>query len=155
MPDPITIIGAAASVVTIVEVLAKTISTIHGLKGRWKDADIALLSLASQLTALKAALAKIREWMENAVEEMHYQLVMDLESSIKCCQILSSRLYEELAEVEKYSGGTLSTGGKANFVLKSSGMAELQNMIDRQTSALTLLLTACNRYADTQRRFKQ
>ena len=145
MADPISIIGATASVLSIIDVLAKTIGAIHSLRGQWKDADMALLSLNSQLSALRAALGKIKEWMESSIEEIHHQLVLDLGTSITCCEILASRVYGLLTNLQKTSNGKLATAAKARFVFKSSEMTGLQKMIDRQTSTLTLLLTACNR----------
>lgn len=146
MADPISIFGATASVLSIIDVIAKTISTIHSLRGQWKEADIALLSVNSQLSALRTALMKIKEWMESDVDELHHQLVLDLGCSIDCCAALASKIYGELAGLQKRADGTLPPAAKANFLFKSSTMTELQNMIDRQTSTLTLLLTACNRY---------
>jgi len=146
MADPISIFGAAASVISIIDVLARTIGTIHSLMGQWNDADLALLSLTSQLAALRAALEKIKEWMEDGIDELHHQLVLDLGTSINCCQMLASKIYSELAELQKSPSGSLATAAKAKFLLKSNGMTELQSMIDRQTSSLTLLLTACNRW---------
>jgi hypothetical protein len=146
MADPFTIFGAAASVVSIIDVLARTIGTIQNLRAQWKEADLALLSFTSQLAALSAALAKIQEWMESGIDEssLHHQLVIDLQCSIDCCRLLASKMYSELSELEARPDGTLPTAEKAKFVFKSSGMTELQNMIDRQISALNLLLTACN-----------
>lgn len=141
------ILGAAASVVSIIDVLSRTIVTIQGLRSQWKDSDIALLSLTSQLAALSAALAKIQEWMESGIADssLHHQLVIDLQCSIDCCRLLASKIYGELSELQTRPDGTLPMTDKAKFVFKSGGMVELQNMIDRQISALNLLLTACNR----------
>lgn len=106
---------------------------------------MALLSLNSQLSALRAALGKIKEWMEIGVDELHHQLVLDLGTSITCCEMLVSKIYGIVMNLQKTSNGKLATAAKARFLFKSSEMTGLQNMIDRQTSALTLLLTACNR----------
>jgi len=146
MADPFSILGATASVLSIIDVLAKTISTIHSLRGQWKEADLALISLTSQLAALRAALEKIKEWMGSGSAELHHQLVLDLGGSIECCQLLASKIYSELAELQRADNGMLRTGAKASFLFKSSEMKDLQKMIDRQTAVLTLLLTACNRF---------
>ncbi|ORY00180.1 G-protein alpha subunit-domain-containing protein [Clohesyomyces aquaticus] len=144
MADPISILGATASVVSIIDILVKSISTIHSLRAQWKDADLALLSLTSQLAALRTALAKIKEWMESAMGDLDYQLVMDLDGSIQCCSILASTINRELGKLVTTFTGQLAMSSKARFVFQSTEMTQLQNMIDRQTSVLTLLLTACN-----------
>lgn len=145
MVDPISIFGATASVISIIDVLSKSISLLDNLRSQWKTADLALLSLTSQLGALNAALVKIHEWTESGVDELHHQLVMDLKSSIDCCHILASKVHGEITDLQRAPGGALLATAKARFTFKRNGMSELQSMIDRQTSALTLLLTACNR----------
>jgi hypothetical protein len=97
------------------------------------------------LGALNAALVKIHEWQESGVAELHHQLDMDLKCSLDCCHILASKVYGEIADLEKAPGGTLLKTAKARLTFKRSGLSELQIMMDRQTLALNLLLTACNR----------
>jgi len=146
MADAIAIFGSAASVISILDVLARATTTLLELKARWKDAEISLLSFRVQLNALRAALTKIKEWKENYVEETHHQLVMDLEDSLQCCHILAVRIEKELANFMELPVKKLNKASKAQWLSKSGGLAEIQQMVDRQTSTLTLLLTACNRY---------
>jgi hypothetical protein len=146
MADPLTVLGAIASSVQIIDVLTKATSMLDTLRVQWQSSDIALLSLTSQLGALSAALSKIQEWMESGVEEVHHQLVMDLDTSISCCKMLATKLYSEISDLQKAPGGSLLTTAKTRFMFKRRGIGELQSMVDRQIAALTLLLTACNRY---------
>ena len=62
--DPVTLIGTAGAASNIIEVLNSAISSIHRLCSRWNDADLILLSVIAQLTALRAALRKIQEWTQ-------------------------------------------------------------------------------------------
>jgi guanine nucleotide-binding protein G(i) subunit alpha len=128
MADPLTIIGAAASVAGIVELLGKTVGVLHTLHSRWKEADFTFINLIAQLTALKAALSKLQEWMDTDMDEPHHQLVMD----------------SEVEDLQQNSGTGLDAQNKIKLVVKNGTLEELQKMVDRQTSALTLLLTACN-----------
>ena len=145
MADPLTVFGAIASSIQIIDVLTKATSILDTLRVQWQSSDIALLSLTSQLGALSAALSKVQEWMESGVEEVHHQLVMDLNTSINCCKMLATKLYSEISDLQKAPGGSLLTTAKARFTFKRGGIGELQSMVDRQIAALTLLLTACNR----------
>ena len=61
MADPLNVIGAAASVASIVELLGKTIRGLHTLHSCWKEADFTFSNLISQLTALKVALSNLQE----------------------------------------------------------------------------------------------
>jgi len=144
MADPLTIIGAAASVAGIVELLGKTVTVLHTLHSRWKEADFTLINLIAQLTALKAALSKLQEWMDTDMDEPHHQLVMDLEASVTCCRMLVRRMDSEVEDLQQNSGTGLDAQNKIKLVVKNGTLEELQKMVDRQTSALTLLLTVCN-----------
>jgi guanine nucleotide-binding protein G(i) subunit alpha len=138
MADPLTVLGAFASTVQIIDVLTKAASVLDTLRVQWQSSDIALLSLTSQLGALSAALGKI--------QETHHQLTMDLNTTLNCSRLLATKVHNEISHLQRTPGGSLLTTAKARFLFKRSGIGELQNMIDRQTATLTLLLTACNRY---------
>ena len=146
MADPLTIIGGVASTVQIIDVLTKAVAVLNTLHAQWQSSDFALLSLTSQLGALSAALSKIQDWMLGANDEVHHQLVMDLNTSINCCKMLAAKVYSEISDLQGGNDGKMLATAKARFLFRRSGVGELQNMIDRQTAALTLLLTACNRY---------
>jgi hypothetical protein len=144
MADPLTAIGAAASVASIVELLGKTISGLHMLHSRWKEADFTFSNLISQLTTLKVALNKLQEWMDVDIDEPHHQLVMDLEASVTYCRMLVRRIDTEVEDLQQNIGMGLDAQNKIKLLLKNGNLEELQKMIDRQTSALTLLVTICN-----------
>ncbi|KAF4624195.1 hypothetical protein G7Y89_g13977 [Cudoniella acicularis] len=144
MADPVTVIGAVASVAGIVELLVKAVSTLHELRGRWKQAEFALTNLIAQLTALRAALDKLQEWVNADVEDLHHQLVMDLGESMTCCRMLAGKMNAEISDLHRMDGNGLDSQSKIKLVVKNGTLEELQKMAERQTSALTLLLTVCN-----------
>jgi hypothetical protein len=147
MVDPLTFIGAAASIVGIVEALAKTVSTLHELHNRWKEADFTFVGLIAQLTALKAALTKLQGWMDAGLDEgqdPYHQLVIDLELNIACCKMLVHKMDAEVLELYQNADNRLDSQSKVKLIVKNGTFEGLQKMVDRQTSALTLLLTVCN-----------
>lgn len=148
MVDPLTFIGAAASITGIVESLAKTVSTLHELRSRWKQADFTFINLIAQLTALKAALNKLEEWMDAGLDEgqdPYHQLVIDLELNITCCRMLTHKIDSEVSELYQDANSGLDSQSKFKLMIKNGTIEGLQKMVERQTSILTLLLTVCNR----------
>ena len=101
MADPLSILGAVGSIVGIIDVLGRSITTIHALRKQWNDADFSLLNLVSQLTALMAALNKIKEWADLDLREPHLQLVMDLDSSVSCCRTLIEIIDAQLSGIQR------------------------------------------------------
>jgi guanine nucleotide-binding protein G(i) subunit alpha len=147
MVDPLTFIGAAASIVGIIEALGTTVSTLHELHRRWKRADFTFINLIAQLTALKAALSKLQEWMDADLDEAqdpYHQLVIDLELNIACCKMLTHKMDSEILQLYQNAENKLDSQSKVKLMVKNGTLESLQKMVERQTSALTLLLTVCN-----------
>jgi hypothetical protein len=144
MAEIVAIIGTIGAVCNIVDVINKTISLIGDVRSKWKTADLALLSLASQLTALRAALTEIQKWLELNTEDLHHQLTMDLEVSLSCCRLLAYELEAFFTRLNANTDNPLSGTGKIRIVAGGRSADDIQKFIEHQTSSLTLLLTACN-----------
>ena len=144
--DPITIIGTAGAVANIVDVVSKTINSLRELRNRWKDANLAIFNLIVQLTTLKAALNRICEWISSDLEDIpqHHQLVMDLQDSVACCRMLVQTMDNQIADLVLDEANGLDLPSKIKVVFETKISEDFQKYIDRQTSALNLLLTACN-----------
>ena len=149
MTDPITIIGTAGAVANIVELLNSTISSLRRIRAQWKDADLVASSLVAQLTALKAALGRIQDWMQSENEDPHHQLIMDLDLSLDSCQALVKRIDLELSGIRLKETSRLDKTSKVKLIFGGQSIEVVQKMLERQTNALSLLLTACNWYCFT------
>lgn len=77
-------------------------------------------------------------------EPHHHQLVMDLGVSVTCCTMLVSKFDSEVSELQQDENNGLDSKSKMKFMVKNGTLEELQKMVERQTSALTLLLTVWN-----------
>src|SRR5271156_5026804 len=94
MAEALAVIGAAGAVANIIDVAGKTIKSLQDLHNRWRDADFTLLNLIAQLTALRAALSMIQEWIDRTEEAtgQHHQLTMDMDLSITCVRMLIGKM---------------------------------------------------------------
>lgn len=146
--DPITIIGTVGAVANIVDLIDKTLASLWTLHDNWKNADFTILSLISQLGSLKAALNKISEWISSDLDgnPQHHQLIIDLEDSITCCKMLIKSMDARLSKTGWNSENKLDIGSRIRILFEDKAINNFQMFIDRQTSALQLLLTACNWY---------
>jgi uncharacterized protein YaaN involved in tellurite resistance len=147
MVDQLTFIGVAASIVGIIEALAKTVSTLHELHSRWKEAGSTFINLIAQLTALKAELSKLKEWMDTGLDEgqdPYHQLVIDLELNIACCKMLAHKMDAQVLEIYQIADKMLDSQNKVKLMVRNGTFEGLQKMVERQTSVLTLLLTVCH-----------
>lgn len=144
--DAITILGTTGAVANIIDTVCRSIKMLRDLHDRWKGADFVVLNLITQLVALKAALAKIEQWISSdlAYKAHHYQLVMDIGESIGCCRILVKSMEDQLAALKCDEHNTLDFQSRLQVVFADKAGRDFQKYIKRQTSALTLLLVACN-----------
>jgi len=144
MVDPLIIIGAAASIGSILDVLGRTIRIVAQLRATWQDAELAVLTLESQLAALRTALGKIKEWTETNFDDPHHQLVMDMDHCVACCRLLIEKIYTEMSRFRTTADARLDAASRFKLLLKTKEITNIQRMIEQQTNALMLLLTACN-----------
>ena len=144
--DPATIVGTAAAVADIVGIIIKTINVLRDLHNRWKDADLTIVNLMAQLTSMKAALNKISEWISSDLADVpqHHQLVLDLQDSVTCCTALVKSMDGQISKLDWTTDNTLDLSSRIKLVFENKASKDFQKFIKRQTSALTLLLTACN-----------
>ena len=145
--DPVSLIGLAGSIVNIVDVAAKSINALRDLQQRYKAADLTVNSLIGQLYTLKTALSRIEAWMCSSLsrEPQHGQLVTDLSVSLDCCRTLVTFMHEHLLRLDWTDTNELTLASKVKAVFHDGEVKELASHLDRQTGALTLLLTALNR----------
>ena len=143
--EPVSAIGLVGSIVGIIDVAARSISTLRVLQQRWKTADLTISLLISQLTTLKAALGEIEEWIESSLNAVqHYQLVMDLNGSLESCEALLVFIHEQLAHFDWCNSNVLSFESKIQAVLQDKTIKECATHLAHQSTALNLLLTALN-----------
>ncbi|MCJ1445058.1 MAG: hypothetical protein MMC23_005563 [Stictis urceolatum] len=120
--DPASALGIAGSIVSIVDVASKCISTLRRLQQRWKAADITTNLLVAQLVTLKAALNQIAEWANSSLSDdpKHHQLVIDLGMSLDCCSMLVSIIDNYLETLDWTDEGSLIFESRAKTLLKTA-----------------------------------
>lgn len=140
--DAVSAIGLAGSIVGIIEVAARTVSTLRALQQRWKTADLTISLLISQMTTLKAALSQIEDWISTSLSLIqHHQLVMDLEASLESCETLLLFIDGQMSHFELNDSNALFLESKIKAVLQDNTVKECATHLAHQSTALNLLLT--------------
>ncbi|EAW11597.1 uncharacterized protein ACLA_092950 [Aspergillus clavatus NRRL 1] len=132
MADPVSIIGTAGALANIIQLITQTIVAIKNLHSEGEDADLIFLSLIGQLLALHAALAKIKEWVGNNEDEVHYQHSMDLEVSIDCCQILLGKLDQLVSSLRQADSRRLDFQSMVKLVFGNQSIDGIQKLLEQQ-----------------------
>ena len=143
--DPVNTTGA---ILGIIDVVTRSILVLRDLRERYNAVALTVSNLITQLNSLKAALEKISEWISSDLIDVpqHHQLVIDLEEAIVCCRVLVHSVDDQLQKLKHNEQGSFDMPSKIQVVFKTNDFKDFQNFIQRQISALNLLLTACNWY---------
>jgi hypothetical protein len=148
--DPVSAIGLAGALISIGDILTRSIRRLIGLQSKYRSSSLVVTLLIGQLTTLKAALNQTTELVEGSLinVSLHEQLVGDLQVSLDSCHVLVHVLEERIqgleSEHDQSDGTGLTTKGKAKFLLEESALSEFNNYLSSQVNALNLLLTALN-----------
>ena len=139
-------VSLVASIVNIVDGTTKCIRILKTLQLRLQTANLTLTALTSQLGMFKAALDQIRDWMLSDSESIaHYQLSLDLDFTLKCSRDIIQFVDGFLTQLLR-DEGRLTFRGKAMVALDDDRMRTCVDYLNSQSIALSLLLTALNRY---------
>jgi hypothetical protein len=144
MAELLAVVGSVGAIANIIDAASRAISIIHKLQAQWQDADLTVLSLASQLSAFRAALRRIMEWLDSEVPAAHHQLTMDLDETISFCNVLIMKIEILSAGWESLLENPKAIAARWKITLGNKGLDNILVLVERQTNALTLLLTACN-----------
>ena len=144
--EVIATIGFATAIIQTIDVVARTINTLHKLQFRWKTTDFTISQLIGQLTTLKAALNQISNWVSGNVGRFpqNHQLTIDLEASIESCRTLVLFMEDLLSNLGWNEGDNSSLQSKAKALLQDARVKDCQSHLNHQVTALNLLLTALN-----------
>lgn len=140
------VVGTVSAIVGLIAVLGKMANTLSSFRSQWRDADLAVLTFETQLIAMRGAFTKIEQWaasIDPSSDPPHHQLIIDLDRCVQSCSLLLAKLNAEISQFVNLEN-KLDTMNKLKLVFNTKGLQDVQKMIEAQTTALTLLLTACN-----------
>jgi len=140
--DPLTIAG---TVITISSHCIQTAKAISGLKDKYKNAQMMITAIYTELTVVSASLGHIQGLISRdpATLETSLQLRPELQQTfdqaLTGCILVFSVLDDE---IQKLHEGVDSIVGRVTYMWKDEAMKELLSQIRGQQTALTLLIQA-------------
>ncbi|KAF2734262.1 G-alpha-domain-containing protein [Polyplosphaeria fusca] len=141
-----------ASVAANMERLRQSINDLRQLYDRRKDGSGTFINLIAQLTALKSHLGEMQDWMNYAINDLHPQLLMDLDVLMTSCAMLVRNLDLLVADMRQPAHDNTDWAIKLKFAVAGRSMNRLKEVAKRQTDAVNLLLAACKCHTTAQRK---
>lgn len=141
--DPLSILGAAASAITVVELCTESLNSLLRLQYRYTNADLTVRLLITQLCTLRTALSQISEWN---VDTVPHHVQTDLDMSLDGCKFLIQGLNDHLSRIEYDENKALSVRKKAQLLWGEKERTDFLTLLSHNIAALQLLLTAMQWY---------
>lgn len=101
------------------------------------------INLIAQLTALKSNLGSIQDLLNFAVQDLHPQVLSDLEVLMVSCGSLVRHLHSLTERLNQPGNDAMDFAVKLKYAVGSRSMERLRDVARRQNEAVTLLLAAC------------
>lgn len=137
------VFGLTGAVSANIDRLRLAIDALRELHDRWKDGSGAFINLIAQLTALKSNLSEMQDWLNYAIQDIHPQLLSDLDVLMASCGTLVRNLDALITQLRQPDLNHVDFAIKMKFAVGCRSMRRLQNVAKRQTDGVNLLLAAC------------
>ena len=136
-------VGTAGAVIGIVDVVTRSILKLAEIRKKYNSVELIVELLSTQLGTVKTALEQIEAFLSSDLreDEHHYQLVMNLDISIRSCGSLVRLIDKQLSALMYGSGNAMLKRFKISVVLNSKEMDECMTRLDRQINGLNFLVT--------------
>lgn len=138
------VINAAVSVLTLIGLTLDVTKNLTNILKRYDGARLRLNSLLLQILALRTALHQIDGLVKAGAAEKHHQLTMDMGTCLTCCEPLLEKLDKDCKRLAKDDGPLIEPTFLVRLETAFNGgpATDMEALLDRQTNALNLLLTA-------------
>lgn len=137
--DPASVVGLVAACSSLTKQCASVVNTLHGLVETYKNAELAILSIAEECSTVEYAWRRIAEWAEGNLYDVEdfEELGERLQRSIYCGELVLSALEEEVMDIQSNSN---SFKRRISLLWNNGIFVEHQTRLRGQVAALQLLL---------------
>ncbi|EUC45048.1 hypothetical protein COCMIDRAFT_37190 [Bipolaris oryzae ATCC 44560] len=132
--------------------LRHDIDGLRQIHNRRKDGNGSPINLIAQLTALKSSYGSIQDWLASSGNDLHPQLLTDLDMLAHSSDELSRHVNSLIKTFQQSDLRAADFAAKLKYALASRTMGRLQTVAQRQNDAVNLLLAACHCTAQAQRK---
>ena len=97
--DPVSIFGLVSGSTSVISQCASVIKSLNDVAGKFKQAELTILSRIQVVDTIELAWKRIKEWSEGYTEAgLDVELLERLNRSLKCGTLVISALQDDLSE---------------------------------------------------------
>jgi guanine nucleotide-binding protein G(i) subunit alpha len=144
--DPASILGIIGSVISIADIVTRSVRRLSSLKTKFKDVPFLVTTLTGQLCTVQAALDQLSVWAKRDLNsnDRYKKLATQVGDALECFGPLIKALESRLDQIEGVDQGESqnNTAKRLFFLWTERELMDYLSLLDRQVNALTLLLQA-------------
>jgi hypothetical protein len=142
--DPICgTIGIATGIASIVGVISKSVVALRRLHQKYQEIEFNITLVSGHLQLVNAALLQLQTFANTlSAASQHHQIVTDLESALRCCQLSVNHIYDQIAKFIANEDEGLGSAKKLLFLFEDQPTRDCLDQLNRVVNALNLFLTA-------------
>ena len=141
MADPVTVLAIVNGSAGLILKCASVIKSLHEIANKHKKADIAVMSLISEVDTIELAWKQIKEWAKDYFRDaaVDTELLNRLNRSLECGALVMSALQNDISDYQR-NGSTMSFKQRSKTVWNEKALQDHQSRVRGQAVAMTLLL---------------
>jgi guanine nucleotide-binding protein G(i) subunit alpha len=128
---------------TNIDRLRQGINALRQLHDRWTGCNETSINLLAQLTTLRSSLDNVHDWLNYAFNELHPQLLSDLDLLMVSCALLVRHMDHLIASLRQPDLDAVDCAIKLKYAVGGRSMERLREVAARQSDAVRILLAAC------------
>lgn len=132
-----------STVGTNIDRLRQGINALRQLHDRWTGCSETSINLIAQLTALRSNLDNVHDWLSYAINDLHPQLLSDLDVLMASCALLVRHMDHLIASLRQSDPDAVDCAVKLKYAVGGRSMERLRGVAERQSDAVRILLAAC------------
>ncbi|KAJ4313001.1 hypothetical protein N0V94_007170 [Neodidymelliopsis sp. IMI 364377] len=141
-----------STVGTNIDRLRQGINALRQLHDRWTGCNETSINLIAQLTALRSNLDNVHDWLNYAINDLHPQLLSDLDVLMASCTLLVRHMDQLIASLRQPDPDAVDCAVKLKYAVGGRAMERLRDVAARQSDAVRILLAACKCHTSAQRK---
>lgn len=132
-----------STVGTNIDRLRQGINALRQLHDRWTGSNETAINLIAQLTALRSNLDNVHDWLNYAINDLHPQLLSDLEVLMASSALLVRHVDQLIASLRQPDPDAVDCAVKLKYAVGGRSMERLRDVAERQSESVRILLAAC------------
>ncbi len=144
MADPITVLQVISASTNLVAQCAQVIKGLHDLAGKFRNAELSILSIANELDIIRLAWERIEgvlkswEGMMEEIENSDHDLLARLRQNLTFGNLIISSLAEDM---NTFTKRPFTFGQRSRYVWNEEKFRGHQDRIRGQVGAMNLLVS--------------